>query len=122
MSEKSNPALFDEIMNEFKSTFESCSGGSDVLDLPKFKQLMVKVNDNAKARYGESEKGSEQEDEMWFKAYNMITPGKEGVSLEDMKTGRTIMMTIMKVRYNQANFEPVLEIGMERLYTYKPLT
>jgi hypothetical protein len=62
------------------------------------------------------------EDEMWFAAYNMITPDKEGVSMEDMKTGRMIMMTIMKVRGNQSNFEPILKIGMERLQTYKPLT
>jgi hypothetical protein len=88
MSEKGNKALFDEIMAENKATYESVAGGADVLDMAKFKQFIVKTNDNARKRYGESEKGDEREDEMWFAAYNMITPGKEGVSMEDMKTGR----------------------------------
>ena len=61
---------------------------------------MYKANENNKKRYGESEKGDDKEDEMWYEAYNCLTPGKEGVSPDDMKQGRKIMMTMMKVRRN----------------------
>jgi hypothetical protein len=69
------------------------------MDCDKFKAFIDKMNVDSKKRYGEDfAKGTEKEDEMWYGAYNMVTPGKEGVSWEDMQAGRAVMMTIIKVR------------------------
>lgn len=87
MEEGGDKAKAEELMNEFKSSFESVAAGSEVLDLAKFKQLMAKISETNKTRYGIEGKGDDMEYEMWFKAYNMITSGKDGVSFEDMTTG-----------------------------------
>ena len=48
-----------------------------------------------KKRFGENERGSEQEESLWFKAYNMLTPEKEGISLMDFKMGEDVLEKVM---------------------------
>jgi hypothetical protein len=42
---------------------------------------MVKNTEAQKRRFSESSKGPEKEDEQWFRAYNSLTAGVNGVSM-----------------------------------------
>jgi hypothetical protein len=61
----------------------------------EFKTFMKKNNANLMKRWGESVKGTDKEDEKWYNAYNMLTPSKEGVSMDDFYTAKDILRKIM---------------------------
>lgn len=49
-----------------------------------------------KRRWGESRKGSEEEDEQWYEILNSITPSYEGISERDFKKAREIIGALIK--------------------------
>jgi Ca2+-binding EF-hand superfamily protein len=96
-AEEENPALFAEMMTEFKNTWTLCDKNKDgVLNLEEFKDFANKHNENMKKRWGESTKGDDAEDEMWYFAYNMLSSNQNGIALMDFKKGRKMLMEIIK--------------------------
>jgi len=73
-SEEENPALFAEMMKEFKDTWTKCDKNKDgVLNMEEFADFSNQHNENMKKRWGESTKGDKEEDMMWFFAYDMLS-------------------------------------------------
>jgi len=42
-------------------------------------------------RLGECEKGDSIEDDKWYEAYNMLSPNREGVSMDDFACAKDIL-------------------------------
>ena len=60
-------------MEEFKACWTLSDANNDgVLDCDEFKVFAEKYNEKMARRWGECKKGSEDEDEMWYMAYNSI--------------------------------------------------
>ena len=95
-ADEENPALFREMKAEFEMVWNESDANKDgLLDLDEFKVFMVKLTDTNKKRFGEATKGPEKEDEMWFRAYNSLTSGQNGISMQDFKKGRDLVRGIM---------------------------
>jgi len=77
---------------------QSDSNADGLLNMKEFKTFMKKNNENMKKRWGESVKGTRKEDEQWYGAYNLMTPGKEGVSMDDFHSARDILRRIMAMK------------------------
>jgi hypothetical protein len=100
-AEEKNPALFDEATAEFKAAWKISDANNDMLlDLDEYKNFANKHNENMKRRWGESTKGSEEEDEEMYDILNSVTPNYEGISERDfdiaMKQMRSNMTMIMQ--------------------------
>jgi Ca2+-binding EF-hand superfamily protein len=109
-AEEENPALFAEMMTEFKNTWTLCDKNKDgVLNLEEFKDFANQHNENMKRRWGESIMGSDDEVEKWYQASNMLTTGVDGVALADFKKGRDIIREIMRNYMSYMAFKPLLE-------------
>ena len=112
-AEEENPALFAEMMAEFKNTWTVCDKNKDgVLNLEEYKDFAVKFNETMKKRWGESTKGDDAEDEMWYFAYNMLSSNQNGISLMDFKKGRKMLMEIIKNMGLAKTFTPLVVMSM----------
>ena len=110
-------------MEEFKACWMECDANKDgVIDCEEFKVFAVKHNEMNKKRFGESVKGNEQEDEQWFGAYNSITSNKNGISMEDFKTGRGYLMEIMNDMRACHGFKTLTQQQMIQMSSFKPVT
>ena len=58
-----------------------------------------------KRRWGESRKGSEEEDEKWYEILNAITPSYEGISERDFKKAREIIGSLIRDSMHQKAFK-----------------
>lgn len=95
-AEQKHPELFQEVMTEFIRTWKQSDTNADgLLNMREFKTFVKKHNENMKRRWGESVKGTEKEDEKWYNAYNMLSPMKEGVSMDDFMTAKDMLTKIM---------------------------
>jgi len=104
-AEEENPTLFNEMKKEFEMVWTASDANKDgLLDCDEFKVFMVKNTELQKKRFGESAKGTEKEDEMWYRAYNSLTAGVNGVSMKDFKKGREIIRTVMHKMMNKRAF------------------
>jgi len=118
-AEYNNPDMFKDIMTEFISTWRNCDENKDgKLVKSEFKNFMCRNNENIKKRIGESAKGDDHEDDLWYEAYNMLNPNKEGVTMEDFKAAREIIREHMAMKV----FEPLAKKAMQRMSRYKPET
>jgi hypothetical protein len=107
------------MMLEMGACFRACDANQNgVLELLEFKQFMIRQNMNYKRRWGESTKGGAAEDEMWYKAYNLLTPGCDGISMDDFKEARGMLRRIICKKM----FEPLLGVFMERMMKFRPDT
>ena len=105
-AEEKNPDLFNEVMAEFQSTWKICDANNDcLLDLAEYKEFAVKHNENMKRRWGESRKGSEEEDEQWYEILNAITPSYEGIAERDFKKARETIGGLIRDRMHMNAFK-----------------
>jgi len=87
-ADETNPALYKEIKQDFCACWDACDVNKDgVLKCDEFKMFMVKNCENMKKRFGEAEKGPEEEDLRWYRCYNAITSSHDGISMADFKKG-----------------------------------
>ena len=120
-AERKDPALFNQIMDEFEATFHAADANKDgLLNRQEFKAFSAAHNENAKRRYGESMKAGEAEEECWYKAYCCLSPGTDGISIADFKMGRIIFEGLAKKMALCMCFKPLLEIVMGRMSFYSP--
>lgn len=118
-AEAKNPALWDELMEEFRACWKASDANADgLLNSEEFKVFMAKQNDNMKKRFGESTMPDAEEVGRWYAAYNTITAGCDGVSMEDFKTGDEMLKRI----YSAHAFRPLLSAAMDRMSKCKPET
>jgi len=117
--EHTNPAMFKEVQTEFAATWKACDANNDgVLVKREFKEFLRAHNDNMKKRLGQSNKGDDQEDDKWYEAYNMLSPNREGISMDDFACARDIIREIMIKKA----FEGLAEKAVGRMMKYKPET
>jgi len=107
-ADEENPAMYREMKAEFEGVWKESDADADgLLNLDEFKVFMNKYYEANKKRFGEAAKNGEKEDEMWFRAYNSLTSGVNGVSMEDFKKGREIVRGIMRKMGNMMTFAPL---------------
>jgi len=120
-AEEENPALFAEMMTEFKNTWTACDKNKDgLLNLDEFKDFANKHNENMKKRWGESTKGDAEEDMHWYNAYFWLSNSPNGISLADFKKGRKMLMEIIKNFTLMKTFTPLVTLTMMQMRTFSP--
>ena len=97
---------------------QSDTNADGLLNMREFKTFIKKNNENMKKRWGESVKGTEKEDEKWYQAYNMLSPMKEGVSMDDFMTAKDMLVKIMAFK----QFEPLVAKMSETMKGYSKAT
>ena len=118
-AEMKNPALYQEIMAEFNRCWKQSDTNADgLLNMREFKTFAKKHNENMKRRWGESVKGTEKETEKWYQAYNMLSPMKEAVSMDDFMTANDMLVQIMAFK----QFEPLVAKMSETMAGYSKAT
>lgn len=69
-----------------------------------------------KKRFGEGEAPTEEECSCWYAAYNAITGGCDGISMQNFKDGEDIMKKIGV----KLSFGPLLKASMEKMDKCSP--
>ena len=83
-------------MTQFVTTFRACDVNKDgVLKREEFLNFIVQNNEDRKKMFGESTIGDEHELNAWYDAYNMMTPTREGVSMEDFGSAMEIIRRLI---------------------------
>lgn len=118
-AEGKNPALWDELMEEFVTCWKASDANADgLLNSEEFKVFMTKNDECMKKRFGESTLPDAEEQSRWYDAYNTLTSGVEGISQEDFKVADTMIKRI----FTSLAFKPLLATAMERMSKCKPET
>jgi predicted DNA-binding protein YlxM (UPF0122 family) len=95
-AEFSNPQMYKQMMTQFVTTFKACDVNKDgVLKRDEFLNFMEQNNENRKKMFGESTMGDEHENGQWYDAYNLMSPTKEGVSMEDFGAAMAIIRNLI---------------------------
>ena len=96
-AEKTNPTLYNEMQKEFRECFDIADGNKNgVLDEAEFKTFMQFMCANMKQRFGENERGDNNEEALWFAAYQRMTPERDGISLADFKGAEKLIEYVVE--------------------------
>jgi len=111
--------MFKQMMNEFVTTWKACDVNKDgVLKRAEFLNFIEQNTENNRKRFGEARMGDSHENNNWYDAYNLLTPTKEGVSMEDFRSA----MEIIRHLIIRKTMEPLMREVFLRMRKFKKET